>query len=249
MLRKVDKNGIFIVVNNNPNLVVPVSDDVVLLSGDNILHEFGAWQLGLDYLNGLANRVNLSCVIFGNDTFCHHRQMGAVEKFSFSRSFTMAKREVRPFASGEVTSYGGSFVLDGVSANGWICTYLFSINRAALDLLNWRIHEAYTEVKKWVPGGNDEASFFRSTMDESLKSHLTGWLFGRPGLPRWYRSEPLQESNEKFFCDKALTIMCEKLLTVRLMRSDVNIYSVFEPWLIAGVRRLSSRIQSKIGWF
>jgi len=234
-------------VNNNPNLLVPVSDDVVLLSGDNILHEFGAWQLGLDYLSGLPDRVNLSCVIFGNDTFCHHRQMGPVEKFSFSRSFAMAKCETRPLASGELASYGGSFVLDGISANGWICTYLFSINGAALDLLNWRIHDAYKEVKKWVPGGNDEASFFRSTMDESLKSHLTGWLFGRPGHPRWYRSESLQESNKNFFTDKALTIMCEKLLTARLMRNNIKIYSVFAPGLIACMRRWSSRIRLKIG--
>lgn len=243
LVRRIDPQAQLIVVNNNARLQLKPYDHVRVLSGSNELHEFGAWQTGIDHLRQQAGVAALRTLVLANDTFCHYRAMGALEQGAFVRATRATARTHRAAACGEL-SYAPNdqaFGILGVRMSRWIATYLFALNRSALEALDWQIHPGLAEVARWAPCGPTEDSFFSQEMEAGLRQRFGGWLFGRDGLPRWRRWAPLSPENHAQMRGKAHAMVCELLLTARLLQRGARLRSMFHLPLIYPLRRLLQR--------
>ncbi|MDB5893960.1 MAG: hypothetical protein JWQ88_1491 [Rhodoferax sp.] len=236
IVQRVDRHARLVVVTNNRQLKLAVPPGVTLLQGNNVLHEFGAWQTGLDHLRAQPDFDGIDAVIFGNDTFCHHRRMGRIEALAFSLGSARVAKARKAMACGELSTFGETFSFRDVALRKWICTYLFTLNRNALTALDWKVHASMEEIMAWVPGGTDEDRFFAPAMDATLREHLVAWLFGRPGMPQWRKGAALTAANAEAMRAKAFAIMSEKILTTSLMKSGVEIVSVFHQPAIYAAR-------------
>jgi hypothetical protein len=245
MIRRIDESAVVIVVNNNELLELDLThvEGLVCLQGSNVLHEFGAWQQGLDRLRVSPGFSELRSVVFANDTFCHYRAMGALEQAAFIDASKRSARASQGIACGEV-SYGPARAFHeflGVQVNRWIATYFFTLNRPALEGISWRIHPDISEVECWAPCGPTEEEFFSPEMDDGLRHRFCAWLFGRGDLPRWRRAAPLNPENRQAMRGKAHAMVCELVLAVTLLKSGSKIKSVFRHPIIYLGRRIFGR--------
>jgi hypothetical protein len=236
LIRRVDRRCQLVVVTNNRHLKVSMPAGVTLLQGNNVLHEFGAWQTGLDHLRRQPDFDGIDAVIFGNDTFCHHRRMGRLETLAFAMGSAKVARSRAAMACGELSTFGEEFTFRDVALRKWICTYLFTLNRDALARLDWKVHASMEEIRSWVPGGIVEDSFYAPHMNVTLREHLVAWLFGRAGMPQWRKGAPLTAANAEAMQAKAFAIISEKILTTSLMKAGVQIVSVFHQPAIYAAR-------------
>ena len=247
MVRRIDAGAAIVVVNNHPSLQCSAVEGVTVLRGHNVLHEFGAWQTGLDHLVATHGRSAWQGMILANDTYCHYRPMGALEQAAFVRGARKALATTQPEAHGELAYSPGRrpYVHTGVTTNCWIATYLFVISRAAMDALNWKLHPSLQEVERWAPCGDTEEDFFSAQMDAGLRHHFCAWLFGREQLPRWRRWAPLNAGNHARMQGKAHALVCEQYISLEILRAGGRLRSVFhDPWIQVH-RQLLARVRGR----
>lgn len=244
LVRRIDPTAEVVVVSNNPRLRPAVRPGVTVLPGSNVLHEFGAWQTGLDHLRGLAGAAALRGVVLANDTFCHYRFMGALEQAAFARAARRSLARRTSDANGDLAYLPSRrpYRFDGVELPAWIATYLFTLNRAALDSIGWTLQPPLAQIERWAPCGPREDAFFASDLDADLSHHFQAWLFGRPPLPGWRRCAPLHEGNHALMQDKARMLICEQLLTANLLRQGGRVWSVFDQPAIYLAQRVLARL-------
>lgn len=228
MVRRIDPDAGIVVLCNNTQLQLKSYEGVTVLQTSNFLHEFGAWQSGLDHVRGMDGAQQLQSVIFANDTFCHYRPMGVLEQAAFLQGAVDGARNGKPAACGELALLPdrSAYTYGGTRMNEWIATYFFAVNRPALDGIGWRMHPPIEEVSRLVPGGLDEAGFFAPELDPKLRHHFGAWLFGSTEIPTWRRSRPLDADNHDMMMGKAHMLICEQDLTARLRRCGTRIHSV-----------------------
>jgi hypothetical protein len=243
MVRRVDANATVVVVNNNERLRLGSYDGVTVLTSSNFLHEFGAWQNGLDHVRSLSDASALQAVVLANDTFCHYRPMGALEQAAFLQGARSCARTSTPAACGDLAPLPDRqpFQFAGVTMQEWIATYFFTLNRAALEGIGWSLHPAMHEVDGWVPGGLDEAQFFAADLEPRLRQHWSAWLFGSASLPTWRRSQALSPSTQAMMLGKAHALVCEMDLSARLLRCGTKIRSVLHALPIYFIKNLLLR--------
>lgn len=244
LMRRVDRDAAIVVVCNNARVRLGERPGVTVLQGSNVLHEFGAWQSGLDHLRALPDAEGLRGVVLANDTFCHYRFMGGLEQAAFTRAAQRTLGRNRPDVNGDLARLPGRkpYRFDGVPIQAWIATYLFTLNRAALDGIGWTLQPAMSEVERWAPCGPHEDGFFAADLDRDLNHHFQAWLFGRPPLPGWRRCAPLQQGNHAMMQGKAHALICEQLLTANLLRHGASVWSVFDQPTIFVAQRLLARL-------
>lgn len=243
MVRRVDAGCRVIIVSNNPWIKLEAAGGVTLLQGDNKLHEFGAWQIGLDHLRSEAAMASLDLVWFANDTFCHYRSMGAMEQAAFVRSARAVARAGGAEACGELalSPWRKRYNFDGVEMDRWIATYLFALNRHALDAIGWCLRPQLEQVERWAPCGPSEAEFFAPEMAPLISKHFCNWLFGPPGKMRWRRAAPLSPANHALMQGKAHALVCEQILSAELVRGHTRLRSVFHTLPMRVLRKLLAR--------
>jgi hypothetical protein len=213
----------YIVVTNNPEISRTIFHNAIFLQHDNTYYEFGAWQLGLDYI--CKNGFEFDKVVFANDTFCNHRNFGFIEKLAFKRVFSRREELSIPYYYGHVDKTKKKFILETVDFSYWISTYLFCMNKLMLSAIEYRILPKEDVFGKYLVGGDREADFFSSDMDSDLSEHLRSWLFGHK-RHSWRNARPLSSKNSQFMYNKALSILCEKILTVRALQHNAIIVNV-----------------------
>ncbi len=243
MVRRVDPGAAIVVMCNNTALRLKPYEGVTVLQTRNFLHEFGAWQSGLEHVRGLAGAQLLRSVIFANDTFCHYRPMGILEQAAFLQGAVDAARSKLPTACGDLALLPdrASYDYAGTRMTAWIATYFFALNRPALDGIGWRMHPTVEEIRRWVPGGADEAAFFAPDLDSRLQHHFRAWLFGSDEIPTWRRSHPLDADNRAMMTGKADMLICEQDLSARLLRCGTRIRSVLHARWIYVLKNLLVR--------
>jgi hypothetical protein len=234
MVRRVDPGAAIVVMSNNMALQLKNYDGVTVLQTSNFLHEFGAWQSGLDHVRGLPGAQLLQSVIFANDTFCHYRAMGVLEQAAFLQGAVDCARAATPAGCGDLALLPDRsfYNFDGTRMREWIATYFFALNRRALEGIHWRMHPPVEDVRRWVPGGLDEAAFFAADLDQRLRDHFCAWLFGSTEIPTWRRSSSLDEGNREMMVFKAYMLICEQDLSARLLRCGTKLHSVLHArWI------------------
>jgi hypothetical protein len=150
MVRRVDREAKIVVLSNNRLLRLKSYEGVTVLETSNHLHEFGAWQTGLDHVRGLPDAHGLQSVIFANDTFCHYRHMGVLEQAAFLQGAVDVARSAAPVACGDLASLPdrAAYNFDGTRMKSWIATYFFALNRRALEGISWRMHPPIEDVRR-----------------------------------------------------------------------------------------------------
>ncbi len=243
MVRRVDPNATVVVMCNNRALHLKPYEGVTVLETSNFLHEFGAWQSGLEHVRGLAGAELLQSVVFANDTFCHYRPMGVLEQAAFLQGAVDAARSKVPLACGDLALLPDRAPYDyvGTRMSNWIATYFFALNRSALEGIGWRLHPGVEEIRRLVPGGVDEAAFFAPELDARLRHHFRAWLFGSDAIPTWRRSHPLKPDNCAMMMGKADMLICEQDLSARLLRCGTTIRSVLHTRWIYVLKNLLVR--------
>jgi hypothetical protein len=243
MVRRVDREAAVVVLSNNQALRLKHYDGVTVLQTSNFLHEFGAWQTGLDHVRGLPGADQLRSVIFANDTFCHYRPMGVLEQAAFLQGAVNGARAATPAACGDLALLPdrAPYTFDGTRMKEWIATYFFAVNRRALEGIGWRMHPPVEDVMRSVPGGLDEDRFFSAELDPRLRQHFCAWLFGSTKIPTWRRSRALDADNHDMMVGKAHMLICEQDLSARLLRCGTKIHSVLHARWIYLIKNLLLR--------
>lgn len=225
LMAALDEKAILLVVNNHPTSQNKTFPSMVNLKGTNRWMEFGGWQEALDAARRIAGPDGLESVVFANDTFCAHRPMGAFEEFAFRQAVRKMMKHSGASAAGQISRTETPFELDGVSMSEWICTYLFALNKRALNAIDWKIHLPDGVPEKWLRGGHIAENFFGPELDAALTAHLRAWLFEPHKPSAWYQAESLTAANAEMFERKARSIIFEKHLSARLMAAGARIFS------------------------
>lgn len=241
LVKLITKNSLCIAISNNPILKKPKDFQGVFLSGDNSSHEFSGWQKGLEHFIGRNQSKHIKSYIFANDTFCHHHKYSSIEKRIYTDAFKkLLKHHKTSIISGRPSTFNQYFSINDLALNEWISTYIFSLTQQAMHSIEYKICLNDRELEKYFGTMDNEDCFFSEDMNTALKTHLTAWLFGREGLPAWYKSEPLNDINRDSFIKKARSILREKLLTANVCKHGGLIQPITLPFYI----RFYSRIKS-----
>jgi len=193
-----------------------LSDKWLLLKGSNSNCDFSGFQEGLDMLNN--RNLRYSQYVFCNDTVLAHRRFTYLRYVLFRMSIKFCQSGVIGFYN----SFGRSYALSGIPADGWLSTYLFCMNVEALSFIHWRV-DFGPIVDAYVVGGTDEKAFFSRELDYFLRGHLCNWLFEGG----WYKSEKLNSLNSDMFKVKAKAILSEKFLSSKFIESKIKLNDVF----------------------
>ena len=183
--------------------------DWILILGSNKSAEFSAWQEGLDYL---IDKEDFARFVFCNDTVCTHRKFSIVRYFCFSLSCLQNPNS----ATGFTNCSRIPLELYGLTFSSWISTYFFSIPRDGLNRLKFRINDSQN-LEGYISSSYSGTYFFKNSLNDNLNKHITAWLFNGG----WYKSAELSNSNFEGMKLKAICILNEKSLSVRMRLSNI----------------------------
>lgn len=227
LLKDISEDSYLVVVSNNQDINCLNQDGIHFMRWTNYLGEFGAWQAGVDYLTNNFCKEKLSgSIVFANDTFCHHRKFGSIERFFFCQAIKKTFVN-KPLVAGDINFSKYTYKLESVDLNFWISTYLFAINIPALVSLNWRITPSEKNIDEYVPFEFNGTSIFGERLDNNLREHIKNWLFGKDKANSWYKAGDLTLENAKMYSSKARSIVCEKVLSASLLKNNVEFTPVF----------------------
>ena len=204
-------------VANKPELFSRIEKHAARIRGrsvfvrqhDNSGMEFGAYQAGLDELDG----ADFGWVLFANDTFTVHQSFSTVYRRHLVDTVKRSRPEA-PMAVGQIESLPTAFSMHGFETSQWLSTNIFALNKPALGVLAGRVY--CPEVNLLITPSPRQEAFFSSELDPTLVRHMSEWLFGQHSGNSWYGAEPLNETNAERFAGKARSILQEKLLAARL---------------------------------
>lgn len=222
VLKLISSDYKVVVVLNNSDLREKINvfmeDGTDYILGSNSFYEFSGWDEGLTFIKeNYFDSYKDSGYVFCNDTFCHHRTYTFIHSLALSFSSRFALSSSKPTIAGEVNSIGKSFEFNNIKLDSWVSSYFFSVNNLAMKLLDFEVLPTNEVVNKYLVGGAVEEDFFSEAMDSTLKRHLLHWLFHGG----WYRSEPLNSNNMKFFYYKARSIIAEYNLSSKAYKNNL----------------------------
>jgi hypothetical protein len=211
----IEKTVITLVKSLNVNRKIPL----YLISGDNSIREFSGWQKALNLYRGST----FKSIVFANDTFVHHRNFNWWCKKSYSRYIQRIGLKSKPIACGSLMGSHKPLSLGHVEITRWISTSIFAMNMSAIKKLEKRIHPDHQDLLDWVPGLADEEAFFSDQLDKLMKEHLIRWLFKvDDNNSSWYGAASLTNNNAMSMKEKALCILSEKWLAMRMIMTGVE---------------------------
>lgn len=238
LLRSVDKDSVLVIVENQK---IERSDTTMLnthvIAGNNTLHEFSGWQVGLDYCKRHDLIPHSGILVFANDTFCHHNKFGPISEWAFVHSFKLLLKDSRKLSlTGEVHPCGSVFSIDGQNFSQWVSTYLFAMTVS----LSEKVQPLTTplNLEQFFTHQVSLDGFLTGPLNDNLKRHLVNYLFGVRGSAKWYAAAPLSVDNMPRFVSKAKSILCEMHLSATTLSFGGELASVFKSRFIRQARRL-----------
>lgn len=232
IFKKQDKDDVvFLFVVNNERLYLQLGTEpkkTHIIRGSNKSGEFSAWDEGLSYLSNIYDINDDDVLFFLNDTFCHHRIFGSIDRNIYRKLLISPKHDV---LYGEVNSTNSFFCIYNRKMNSWITSYFFMGRKKVIDVIlpldktslirKENINFIFQNVKK----GFVSIDFF----SDELNGHLTKWLFPKNGKG-WHRSKLICSPENKFFKLKA--IINEKLLSYSVMNNEFALCDIYSSPLM-----------------
>lgn len=238
LLQSTAPNSVLIIVKNQDLQLPPTQHPCLhVIDGNNTLHEFSGWQAGIEYCRSQQLIHSNGLVIFANDTFCHHNKFGPITRWSFRRSFKrVLKSTSRMALVGEVHPAGNEFSIGPDVFSEWVSTYLFAMTVPLLQEVVSVVPPL--DLDQFFTGQTAPEKFLTGPLNDSLKQHLSNYLFGLRGSAKWYAAQIPSERNIHQFIGKAKSILCEMYLSAATASVGAEIDSVFNSILLFQARRL-----------
>ena len=194
-----------------------------MIGGDNRVWEFSAVDAALDHLGPDVWRydlVHVATSAFG--------QLYVAYLDRFALPALHAVRNARA-CLGHIDCYNAPVRVAGFRSQHWMRSCFFVLPTSELKLLGTAVSAGRRQT--WF-SGRPEDPFHRSApMCETYRQYVKGWLLGEDigqGV-RWHRSLALDEHGLDMFEQKALTIINEHLLGIRLRAAGCRLVDV--TWL------------------
>lgn len=199
-----------------------LGEGIRLVEGDNSAFEFSAWSRALERHGDEIARSELVHLV--TDAFM-------VPYNGYLRHLSAAQLELcarRDFCLGHIDAYPAPIEILGAASQCWIRTCFFFLNPRALSVL--RPFVSVTEPERFFSG--DPAAPFRADapLSPRYRDYITEWLGGASmGGMSWHSSFTRSEDNIAYFNRKALAILNEHLLGIRLRQGGVPLIDT--AWL------------------
>jgi hypothetical protein len=156
----------------------------IIHKGNNSHWEFSGWDRGIKLINSYSKN---DFFIFCNDTFCHHRRWGFIQRDSFTYAFKNAITENFKGIVGEVDTFKEIFSINNYEASSWVSTYLFGMSGELLDKFNGCISLSDKSLKQLIVNVDGGKIFWAdgSSVSYSLKKRIENWL-NEKNIHGWY---------------------------------------------------------------
>ncbi len=212
-----------IVDNALPATTVHRQADRTVIGGDNRAREFSAFDKGLAFVGDEISTLDL--VHFVTSAF-HTLYVGYLERFSGPLLREAAGRAV---CLGHIDCYNEPVEILGHEAQHWIRSGFFFLSPAQANALG--TFAAIDEGGRFFSG--DPRSPFRgdAPLSATYQRNILGWLTGRDigqGVT-WHSAFELNADTLSAFEGKALSMMNEQLLSIRLQQQGCSLIDV--TWL------------------
>lgn len=216
-----------VAINNaNPGVWVTEHKKYAEIGGDNRVREFSGWDRGIQYIKSRTSIREEDFFVFGNDTFCSHRDWHAVIKRRFIKSVKKLRAQEGAGICGEVNSFGESFELIGLRADNWVSTYLFGATGSYLMNSDYRLSLTERELSLMVQDIKKGQVIWKDVVDPNLQAHIQQWLFPTEGAEGWYGAEA--ESDE-IKLQKLRAILNEKYISAKCYNLKGSVVDVGYP--------------------
>lgn len=223
-------NVVKIVVANNPDVLFALMPYIqsgwIVIKGSNLHHEFSAWQEGLAYYL-LHLDVVADYFVFVNDTIA--RPNGHLHAAHLNKLRALMSRKRSGCALGLVHSSplnNLSMSISGYNASPWISSGLFALDCEIIKLLKFKV-DYVDNVAHLVKKNTSGRSLFTEAIDPHLENHILSWLFdGYAGGWNQLRGSVDSTVDSKIIRNKALMILAEKFLSIRLRQVNAQILSL-----------------------
>jgi len=201
---------------------VSLSNNNVLISGNNSFSEFSGWQKGLNFLESKLLHAKDDLILFVNDSF--HRSYGT-KYLDYFPPVNLSNLN-NAFIYGYFDDFPKSASLFGYKYKSWLRSNFFITSFSSLPPL----------LPLTLP--HPPASLFSSNIEKfwsdeanispNFKAYILCWLTGRidSDFPeyrlKWAKSRPVTPQNIKRFKLKAISILCEHYLGARIENSNIS---------------------------
>jgi len=223
---------IVVVDNALPSITTAVQRDATLIGGDNRAGEFSAFDRGLAFVGD--DLWNFDLIHFATSAF-NTLYVGYLERFG-ERLLRAAM--TRPLSVGHVDCYNEPVEILGCQTQHWIRSCFFFMPPTEARLLGSFV--SLEDRDRFFTG--DPRTPFRpdAPLSAKYREYILAWLTGQDigqGVT-WHSAFGLSDESLPAFERKALAIMNEQLLGVRLRAQGCNVIDV--TWLstILGAGRI-----------
>jgi hypothetical protein len=217
LLNQLNPINKLVVVTNNPQLR---QSNPSYILGDDLNSEFSGYDAGLRQLGKLAAE---DCVVFANDTFCHHRSWDKFEKRIFASAFRKVIANQKQCMIGEVNTFKKNFSLMGMQAYEWVSTYLFCISSEFIDALNYKLCINPDTLSKLVSLDAHESIQWSEDLSDNLRLQLSQWL-AVDNKYGWYNKDATMIRK----CNKAKSILNEFYLSAVAKKYGYDLVDVYK---------------------
>lgn len=201
-----------------------ISDNMLLIGGNNYNREFSGWDCAIRRLSEIAVLEDNCPIVLANDSF--HRSYGTGWLSLFTRHH-VERALKRGAIIGWIDRYPKSVDAFGISFRRWIRTNLFIMNAGTLAKLTPLAISGDTSA--WF--GEDKSSFFSAAAPLSLEhqQYISDFLFGQKQSSyrgKWHSQKKNENESIDFFRSKALSILSEHRMSAKASALGISLYDV-----------------------
>jgi len=222
------RRDLLVVDNLLPAGVAEVAPGRTVIGGDNSVWEFSAVDAALAHLGASIWQFDLVNVV--TSAF---RQLYVAYLDRFSPELLGALHGVRACV-GHIDCYNDQIRIGAYQSQHWLRSCFLMLPVAELMVLRTFVSARHRET--WFSGRADDPFGEASPIDQTYRDYVTGWLLGQDigqGVT-WHRSLTLDANGLGIFEQKALAIINEHLLAIRLRAAGCRLVDV--TWLSARLR-------------
>jgi hypothetical protein len=235
------RHDLVVIDNALPRGVVEDRAGVRIVGGDNRSWEFSAWNLGVELAGRSLRQYDL--VHFATSAF---DQLYAAYLTRFTPA-TLAAVAGRPMCLGHIDCYNHPIRVLAFRSQHWVRTSFFFLPPAEVELLGSVVSLADRDAL--FSHDPDRPFLDDAPLSRRYRAYIVDWLTGRDlgqGVT-WHSSFALDESRLPLFEQKAITILNEHLLSIRLRAAGCRLVDV--TWLATVLRDdPSCRVNWETSW-
>lgn len=218
-----------------------LSDNMLLIGGNNYNREFSGWDCAIRKLSEIAVLEDNCPIVLANDSF--HRSYGTGWLSLFTRHH-VERALKRGAIIGWIDRYPKSVDAFGGSFRRWIRTNFFIMNAGTLAKLTPLAISGDTSA--WF--GADKSNFFSAAAPLSLehRQYISDFLFGLKQSSyrgKWHSQKKNENESIDFFRSKALSIISEHRMSAAASALGIPLYDVRHRSLAERVVQWASRVQ------